>query len=215
MKHSLNVIQRIYNWWGRHPLVFQVAAWAAFMGRQSFLRRRAVERVRLQRGDTVLDLACGNGANLRLLRERIGPQGRLLAFDYNRHMLAGARQRARARGWQNVQFIRGDAARLSLGQDALDGALCSLALSVIPDHRAAMEAVERALKPGRHFVVLDAHLFEGVWEPLNSILVPIGEQFTGWDASKDLIGDLDRVFGHVSVEKHNGGSIFLAQAAKR
>jgi len=214
METSLNVIQRIYDWWGQHPLVFGIAAWAALMGRETTLRRKAVNSILLRPGDTVLDLACGNGANLAWLQERIGPGGRLWAFDYNRHMLAVARQRAAAWGWKNVLYIRGDVARLCLRKESLDGAVCSLALSVIPDHRAAIEGVHNALKPGKRFVVLDAHLFEGAWSLLNPILVPIGERFTGWDTEKDLIGGLDRVFRQVDVQMFNGGSIFLAQATK-
>jgi hypothetical protein len=76
------------------------------------------------------------------------------------------------------------------------------------------DRVQYALKPGKRFVVLDANLFEGVWGLLNPIIAPIGERMTGWDASKDLIGDLGRVFGQVDVRKFNGGSLFLAVATK-
>jgi SAM-dependent methyltransferase len=213
MRHSLNTVQQIYDWWGQRPLVFRIGAWAAFMGRESELRGTAVRSLLLQEEDTVLDLACGNGANLVFLEERIGPRGRLLGWDYNRHMLDTARQR-RAKEWRNVRFVRGDAAKLCLQEGSLDGALCSLALSVIADHRAAMERVYRALKPGKCFAVLDAHLFEGIWRLLNPILIPVGEWATGWDTSRDLIGDLGRVFDRVDVRMYNGGSIFLAVATK-
>jgi SAM-dependent methyltransferase len=214
MVRSLNAVQRIYDWWGEHPLAFKVAAWAAFMGREPYLRRSAVDLVLLRKGHTALDLACGPGANLVWLEERVGPRGRLLALDYNAHMLAAARQRAVKHGWANVQFVRGDAAGLCLQQESLDGAVCSLALSVIPDHDAAIEGVYRALKSGKRFVVLDAHLFQGMWSLLNPILIPVGEWATAWDTSKDLIGSLGRVFRQLNVRMVNGGSIFLATATK-
>jgi SAM-dependent methyltransferase len=214
MKFGLNAVQRIYDWWGQHSLAFRIAAWAAFMGRESGLRCTAARSLFLQQGDTVLDLACGNGANLAFLEECVGPWGSLLAFDYNRHMLDAAQQRIARQGWENIQLVQGDAAKLCLQEGSLDGALCSLALSVIPDHRTAIERVHRALKPGKRFAVLDAHLFEGVWRLLNPVLIPVGEWATGWDTSKDLIGDLHRAFGQVDVRMYNGGSIFLGVATK-
>jgi SAM-dependent methyltransferase len=140
--------------------------------------------------------------------------GKLLAFDYKEHMLDAARQRIARRGWENIQFVQGNAAGLCLQGGSLDGALCSLALSVIPDHVAAIERVHRALKPGKRFAVLDAHLFEGVWRLFNPILIPVGKWATGWDTSKDLIGSLRRVFGQVDVQVLNGGSLFFALATK-
>lgn len=214
MKFSLNAVQRIYDWWGQRPLAFNIAAWAAFMGRESDLRCAAARSLLLQKGNTMLDLACGNGANLVFLEACIGPRGELLALDYNWHMLGAARQRIARRGWENIELVQGDAAGLCLQEGSLDGALCSLALSVIPDHLAAIEHVYRALKPGKRFAVLDAHLFEGVWRLLNPILIPVGEWATGWDTSKDLIGSLRRVFGQVDVQMYNGGSILLAVATK-
>jgi ubiquinone/menaquinone biosynthesis C-methylase UbiE len=42
------------------------------------LRRRAIERLGLASGDTVVDVACGTGVNFPLIEERIGPSGRLI-----------------------------------------------------------------------------------------------------------------------------------------
>jgi ubiquinone/menaquinone biosynthesis C-methylase UbiE len=39
------------------------------------LRRKAVARVELKAGDAVLEVGCGTGRNLRLLRDAVGPRG--------------------------------------------------------------------------------------------------------------------------------------------
>jgi demethylmenaquinone methyltransferase/2-methoxy-6-polyprenyl-1,4-benzoquinol methylase len=44
-------------------------------------RLRAVDLLRLKRGDCVVDLGCGTGLNFDLLVERIGPEGRLIGVD--------------------------------------------------------------------------------------------------------------------------------------
>ena len=49
----------------------------------------------LQQGDTVLDLACGAGANLALLEEMVGPEGKVIAVDYSAGMLARAKETAK------------------------------------------------------------------------------------------------------------------------
>jgi demethylmenaquinone methyltransferase/2-methoxy-6-polyprenyl-1,4-benzoquinol methylase len=66
-------------------------------------RLRAVDLLRLKRGDCVVDLGCGTGLNFDLLVERIGPEGRLIGVDLSPEMLAGARERAQRSGWSNIR----------------------------------------------------------------------------------------------------------------
>jgi ubiquinone/menaquinone biosynthesis C-methylase UbiE len=49
-------------------------------------------------GDSVLDIACGTGANFALLDERVGPAGRVVGVDLSPDMLAVAAERCGARG---------------------------------------------------------------------------------------------------------------------
>ena len=41
-------------------------------------RKRAIEALGLERGDTVVEIGCGTGLNFGLIEQRIGPQGRRL-----------------------------------------------------------------------------------------------------------------------------------------
>ena len=66
-------------------------------------RLRAVEPLRLKRGDCVIDLGCGTGLNFPLLVERIGAGGRLIDVDLCPEMLAFARERAARSGWNNIE----------------------------------------------------------------------------------------------------------------
>lgn len=66
--------------------------------------------------------------------------------------------------WATVQ---GDAAHMRLANDSLDGALCTLELSAMPQPELAIRQVHRCLKPEGRFVVLDAKLAEGAWSIFN------------------------------------------------
>lgn len=206
--------RKIYGWWGRHPAAYRVAAAIPFLGRESALRRAAVDRLGLRAGETVLDLACGPGVNFGLLEERIGSAGRLIGLDHSEEMLDSARDAVRRTGWDNVELVQRDAARLDLPEGRLDGAVCTLGLSAIPDHEAAIANVHRALRVGGTFVVLDARPLRGPGAALNPVIKPLFRYTTNWDHEKDLPAALRAVFGAVSVDEHNAGSIFVAAATK-
>jgi ubiquinone/menaquinone biosynthesis C-methylase UbiE len=128
-------------------------------------RSRAVELLHLQEGQIVLDIASGTGRNIPLLRERVGPAGRVVGLDYTRAMLAVAQRKARRGGWDNVGFLRLDAARLSrhvLGEakllsedEQVDAVICTLALSCIPAWHDAYRAMLHIVRPGGRVAIMD------------------------------------------------------------
>jgi len=68
-------------------------------------RRRAIDRLWLASGDSVLDVACGTGANFALLADRVGPAGRLVGVDLSPDMLAIAAERVRRMRCENVTLL--------------------------------------------------------------------------------------------------------------
>jgi len=142
-----------------------------------------VERLQLEPGAQVLEIACGTGANLPYLAAQIGPAGRLVGADATPAMLDQARRLVERRGWHNVELLQEDAASLNLGQ-TFDGVLWVLAASVVPDWQAALLAlgaqaqVERAVahvRPGGWLVVADARLSERWYtRPLNWVADILG-----------------------------------------
>ena len=55
------------------------------------LRRKAVGRLGLHGGETVLEVGCGTGRNLPLLCEAVGADGRVVGVDASGGMLERAR----------------------------------------------------------------------------------------------------------------------------
>jgi len=63
-------------------------------------RKRAIQSLALNDGDTVVDLGCGTGLNFSLLQEQVGPRGKIIGVDLTDAMLTEANARVAAHGWQ-------------------------------------------------------------------------------------------------------------------
>lgn len=97
----------------------------------SRLRRRAVERLELRLGETVLEVGCGSGGNLDLLVSAVGPQGRVIGVDVSAGMLARARRLIDKRGWRNVTLLEENAEELRIA-DQVDAVFFGLSYAMIP-----------------------------------------------------------------------------------
>lgn len=212
---------RVYDWWSQHPALFDLFARAAFFGRYRELRARAVDALNLAPGDRVLDLACGTGPNYPLLVDRVGADGTVFGVDHSAGMVAAARDRAHGRGHGDalpetaVRVARADAGTLPLPDDAMDAALCTLSLSAIPDHLAAIQELRRVVHPGGTVVVLDAQPYQaGPMRAFNPLVNRVSAFATNWYPDRHLPTDLRAAFGadRVAVDLYNGGTAFVATA---
>ncbi|RRJ31192.1 methyltransferase domain-containing protein [Halocatena pleomorpha] len=100
-------------------------------------RARAVDALELSRGDTVVEVGCGTGANLPLLRERVGASGRVVGVDLTPAMLQRARRRVDRAGWDNVTLLRGDATRPPISK--VNAVLGTFVVGLLADPAAAVE----------------------------------------------------------------------------
>jgi demethylmenaquinone methyltransferase/2-methoxy-6-polyprenyl-1,4-benzoquinol methylase len=89
------------------------------------LRRRAIERLQLAPGGSVLEVGCGSGANFALLVRAVGPGGQVVGVDISPQMVAAARERVRHRRWSNVQVVEGPAEGMNLA-GTFDGLPCTM-----------------------------------------------------------------------------------------
>jgi len=107
----------------------------ASAARTMALRRRAVALLSLQRGETVLDVACGTGLSLPLLREAVGPGGRVIGVEVSPEMMAQARSRVAHEGWSNVRLIEASLEDADLGE-RFDAALFNYTHDVLQSPQA-------------------------------------------------------------------------------
>jgi SAM-dependent methyltransferase len=170
-------VQSFYGRWA--TLYDGLARYTPGIGR---LRREAVAALELERGDTVVDLGCGTGANLPYLREAVGPTGTVVGVDLTRGMLERARRLVDARGWENVHVVQGDARAVPVRgpgthavEGPVDGVLASFVVGMLDDPASVVEdwcdLVERSDSEGKpgHVVLVDGALSDrGVAKPLNA-----------------------------------------------
>jgi len=150
MASSAQAVQRFYTRWARHYDLLATHAPGV-----SRYREEMVDSLNLSRGDTVLDLGCGPGPTLELLRERVGPTGMVLGVDLTRELLARARARVERAGWQNVHLLQADVSALPLQSD-FDGLCASFLAGMLTDPKATLEDWLDGLAPGGRLAVLTA-----------------------------------------------------------
>ncbi len=109
---------------------------------------RVREGLALERGDVVLDLACGHGNFTVALAESVGPGGLVIGVDIARPMLRLARARVARAGLENVLLVHGDAHDLPIANHSLAKLNCSGGLHALPDPAKALAELARVSLPG-------------------------------------------------------------------
>jgi ubiquinone/menaquinone biosynthesis C-methylase UbiE len=130
---------------------------SAAFGLRRGIRSSAVERLELTPSDSVLEVGCGRGDNLRLLEDAVGISGRVAGTDISAGMLERAEDVCRREGWGNVELTRQDAAGLEL-EGRFDAILFSLSYSVMADRARTLAKAWDLLLPGGRLVIMDAGL---------------------------------------------------------
>ncbi len=129
------------------------------------VRREAVSRLRLQPGDSAMDLGCGTGLNFPVLIKAVGKTGRVVGVDLSPDQLSQAARRADDAGWTNVFLVAANAEELDLGE-VFDGIVSSYTHDIMTSARAVQRAGAH-LRPGGRFVSLGFCRPTGWRSPLN------------------------------------------------
>jgi ubiquinone/menaquinone biosynthesis C-methylase UbiE len=109
--------------------------------------RRVFQQAGIAAGMSVLDVGSGSGDVAFLVRELVGPEGKVLGTDRAPEALERARERAAALGYSNVTFVQGDPVEMPAKQ-AFDAAVGRFVLMYYPSPADALRGVARHVRAG-------------------------------------------------------------------
>lgn len=155
MSEPIGTVQRYYTRWARFYEL--LSARTPGVGH---VRRTAIDRLDLDRGDVVVEMGCGTGANLPYLRQAVGPEGRVIGIDFTPGVLEIARDRIDHNGWENVHVVRADATGppLALASGAgmrPDAVFASFVCGMFDDPAATVETWAELVGPGGRIGLMD------------------------------------------------------------
>jgi protein-L-isoaspartate(D-aspartate) O-methyltransferase len=109
---------------------------------------RLFKLVQLQPGQHILDVATGTGIIAIAAAEIVGTQGKVIAVDFTPGMLAQARTKIAAAGWENIELIETDVDNLDFPKGSFEVIFCSFAIVLLRDIPGKLKSWYRFLKPG-------------------------------------------------------------------
>ena len=118
------------------------------------LRDWVAERLAVGPGDTVVDVGCGTGTEVRRLADRIGATGSSIGVEPHPGLRAVALER-RAEEGSGAEFVDGLAGELPFDDESVDAIRCERVLQHLTDPQAAVVDMARVLRPGGRLALVD------------------------------------------------------------
>jgi arsenite methyltransferase len=111
--------------------------------------------LKLEAGETVVDLGSGPGLDALLAAKQVGSTGRVIGVDMTPEMLERARATAAKVGATNVDFRQGRLEHLPVETASVDAVTSNCVINLVPDKAAVFAEIARVLKRGGRVVVSD------------------------------------------------------------
>jgi ubiquinone/menaquinone biosynthesis C-methylase UbiE len=151
---------------------------------QASMWQRATEevldRVGLKPGMNCLDVGSGPGSVMRLMGNRVGPQGRVTGIEIDRQLGAQALADLRAQGGAQFEVIGANVLELDTVPGApFDLTFCRLFLMHMQDPVAALEKMSFWTKPGGVLVAQEFDFGAIAVEPLCPAMAEFNRLFEG------------------------------------
>lgn len=138
----------------------------------SFRRHKAwrdftMKKMRVQQGDTALDVACGT-ADWTIALAKESKTGEITGIDFSQKMLeVGEKKIKSIQLDRQIKLIQGNAMELPFEDDTFDHATIGFALRNVPDVETVLSEMKRVVKPGGKVVSLE--LSKPNWPPFRKL----------------------------------------------
>lgn len=174
------------------------------------IRRLAISRLELRPGAVVFDVGCGTGLSLAMLRQGVGPKGRIVGIEQSPEMVEQARRRVERAGWSRVTLLCSPVEDADLRIRA-DAALFHFTHDILRRPEAIANVLGH-LKPGAR-VVASGLKWAAPWllRPVNWLVLPAAlRSVTSLDGMDRPWQLLQEQVGQMSVESRLFGGAYIA-----
>lgn len=159
------------------------AGYDASSRRETPLRLRTIDLLRLVPGESVLDVACGTGLSFAALAQRVGARGRVVGIEVSPEMAQRAGERIAAHGWPMVRIVVGDVATARFGEHgSFDAALFHYTHDVLQSPEA-LAHIFACMRPGARVAVAGLKTTHPLLVPLNLSAWWRGRRYRTTDAN--------------------------------
>ena len=115
-----------------------------------------IDFLKIQNGETILDLGCGRGNDTIEAAIKTGPGGKVTGLDITEAMIKKAKTAADNIGVSNADFIKGDIEILPFDNGVFDAVMSNCVINHAKSKNKAFIEISRVLKEGGRFVISDA-----------------------------------------------------------
>jgi len=177
-------------------------------------RQTAVKLLKLQPGDTVLELACGTGINFPLFQRYIGSTGQIIGVDITDAMLEQAKKRVASQRWKNVTLMQHDASTYQI-PPKVNAVFSSFALSLFPDTKRVLKNIANSLIPGGHLVVIELQIpkFWPSWLAFAAVTLmrpfAVTEEWVARRPWETICATINEELGNVEVSENFFGLTYI------
>jgi len=185
-------------------------------------RKKAADLLDMQTGNTILDVACGTGANFGHILN-INKNISLYGTDYSEGMLRRANYILEKQGWNDIYLFHADARTLNKQFikeeiqtiESFDRIVCALGLSVIPEWEKVLDNLISLLNDNGKIVIMDVYAEK---RNFNTWLV---EKIANANLDRKIWQTLEKKTTNFHMEylpvKENkvGGKLFVAVGTKK
>ena len=109
----------------------------------------------LKEGETVLDLGCGAGFDVFIASEKVGSKGKVIGVDMTPEMIDKARNIAKKRSIDNVDFRLGEIENLPVADKSVDVIISNCVINLSVDKKRVYQEIYRVLKSKGRIAISD------------------------------------------------------------
>lgn len=114
-----------------------------------------IKQLKVQPGQTICDMGCGNGYHTLKLAKLVGPTGKVLAVDIQPEMLTLLREAAKQAEITNVKPILGSLTDPHLPAGSVDLVLCVDVYHEFSHPEQMLRAIRKSLRPKGRLVLVE------------------------------------------------------------